>query len=114
MMFNYKVFSIQLHTNQMIGLLEFRTIVRVEPRRICGPCLKILFMCVRQLIGSSYMLITTILMEHLSLHDVWDCFLFGLGSKFSAVALLLMHRDYLQSGLYFEIKLLDRIWFGKI
>jgi len=27
-----------------------------------------------QLIGSSYMLITTILTEDLSLHDVWDCF----------------------------------------
>ena len=38
------------------------------------PCLKCLFMCAGQLIGSSYILITTILTEVLSLHDVWDCF----------------------------------------
>ena len=38
---------------------------------------------------------------------------FGLVSKISALALLLMHSDHLQFGLYFEIKLLDRIWFGK-
>jgi len=38
---------------------------------------------------------------------------FGLVSKISALALLLMHSDHLQFGLYFEIKLLDRIWFRK-
>ena len=68
-------------------------------------------MCAGQVTGSSYMLITTILTEDLSLHDVWDCF-FRSG-KISALALVLMHWDHLQFGLYFKIKLLDRTWFGK-
>jgi len=38
------------------------------------PCLKFLFMCAGQLIGSPYMLITTMLTKDLSLHDVWNCF----------------------------------------
>jgi len=37
----------------------------------------------------------------------------GLVSTISALALLLMHWDHLQFGLHFEIKLLDRIRFGK-
>jgi len=56
-----------------------------------------------QLIGLSYMLITTILTEDLSLHDVWDCFFRSGKSKISAFALLLMHWDHLRFGLYFEI-----------
>jgi len=32
-------------------------------------------------------------------------------SKISALALLLMHWDHLQFGLYYKIKLLDWIWF---
>jgi len=55
------------------------------------------------------MLITTIL-NHYMMFGIVSV---GLRSTISALALLLMHWDHLQFGLYFEIKLLDRIWFGK-
>jgi len=49
---------------------------------------------------------------------IYHCVMFGIVffvrfGKIAALALLLMHWDHLQFGLYFEIKLLDRTWFGK-
>ena len=49
------------------------------------PSLKFLFMYAGQLIASSYMWITTIPTEDLSLHDVWDCFFRSGKRKISAL-----------------------------
>ena len=65
------------------------------------------YLCTGQLIGSTCMLITT---NHYMMFGIVSV---GLVSTISALALLLMHWDHLQFGLHFEIKLLDRIRFGK-
>ena len=69
-MFNYKVFSTKLHSNELFGLREFKLYLGSRQKVLVDPCLKFLFMYAGLLIGSSYMLIITLVMEHLSLHDV--------------------------------------------
>jgi len=61
-----------------------------------------------QLIGSSYMLITTIHTEDLSLHDVWDCF-FGLVK----VRFLLLHCFWC-IGIIFDLDCILKLncWIG--
>ena len=74
LMFNYEVFSTKLHSNELFGLREFKLYLGSRQKVLVDPCLKFLFMYAGLLIGSSYMLIITLVMEDLSLHDVWDRF----------------------------------------
>jgi len=100
-MFNSEVLSKKLHANEISGLREFRAIFGVARKSICGPLSQMfIYVCwsanwVILHINYNY--------SHGSSIITWclGLFLFGLVSTISALALLLMHWDHHQFGLYF-------------
>jgi len=53
-MFNYKVFSTKLHTNELFELREFKLYLGSRQKVLADSCLKYLFTYAGQLIGSLY------------------------------------------------------------